>query len=82
MRNLLLIIIINNNYCKLLRSIIIIKDGIKHKLKQIKAEVEWIEKMDITCDVPEEKPVDADNSTNTKNQDTSVHDDFKREMKL
>ena len=39
--------------------------------------------MDVTGSFVEEEPTTVDNKTNSaKNQDTSVHDDFKREMKL
>jgi hypothetical protein len=44
-------------------------------LNEIKLELDWLERLDVTCDIGKEE-------VKNETENTDVHDDFKREMKL
>ncbi|CAB3987014.1 probable rRNA-processing EBP2 [Paramuricea clavata] len=50
---------------------------LNEKLNEIKQELDWFERLDVTCDIEKE---DGKNEMDKKN--TDIHDDFKREMKF
>lgn len=56
----------------------------KQKLEQIAQDLDWIERMDITVESEQEKEDESVQTTaiSTSSTEKSIHDDFKREMRL
>ena len=56
------------------------QSGLKRKLEELKQNLDWIERMDLTnAPAPAPRGTEAAEQMNT---DESVHDDFKRELIL
>ena len=58
-----------------------LKDGMKAALGELQKDLPWIERLDLTTDLaPAPKPIQ--DLEEIHNDGDSVHDDFKREMRL
>ena len=63
---------------------IISQDGLNQALEDMKSDMPWVEKLDLTVDaLPPPKPMVPQLGANPDDlAGEGVHDDFKREMKL